>query len=366
MAVAVVSRVLTVNVGSSSLKLDLLGDSDELVTRCELADWDGDVEPVRELLARERADLIGHRVVHGGWSLSGPTLLDDDVADAIAAAIPLAPLHQRRALTGIEAARRVAPGIPAVACFDTTFHNTTPTEAAVYAVPREWRESYGIIRFGFHGLSHAYVGRRAAELVGRGADEIRTVSCHLGSGASLCAIDRGRSVDTTMGLTPLDGLVMGTRSGSIDPGILLWLLSEKHLSVEELSDGLEHRGGLLALTGTSDMAAAVASDDPAVREGLSVYVHRLVGGIAAMAAAMGGLDVLAFTGGVGENSGWLRAEVADRLGFLGVGVDPDINERSDPDAELSSRTANVRTVVVAAREDLEIARWTRAVADTGG
>jgi acetate kinase len=225
-----------------------------------------------------------------------------------------------------------------------------------------WRERWGIRRYGFHGLSHAWVARRAAEMTGAR----RIVSCHLGAGASLCAISEGRSVDTTMGFTPLEGLVMATRSGSVDPGLLLWLLERTGLTERELSSALEHESGLLALAGTSDMRAVIEAADGGeerARLGLDVYVHRLRAGIAAMAAALGGLDALAFTGGVGEHAPRLRELAADGLGFLGVAIDPRLNAAPEHDAEITAGGGGggVRTLVLRAREDLEIARQTRAV-----
>ncbi|MGH3356584.1 MAG: acetate/propionate family kinase, partial [Nocardioidaceae bacterium] len=215
------------------------------------------------------------------------------------------------------------------------------------------------------GLNHAYVSRRAAQLLDRDTDGLRIVSCHLGSGASLCAIDSGRSVDTTMGLTPLEGLVMSTRAGSVDPGILTWLLSEQKMGVDELVEGLERQSGLLGLSGVSGDLAEVltAREDgnPDAALAFEVYLHRLVGWIASMAAAMGGLDALVFTGGVGENSVPVRSEVGRRLGFLGIGVDESVNGTCSPDADVTEPGALVRTLVVAAREDLEVARETRAV-----
>ena len=223
--------------------------------------------------------------------------------------------------------------VPAVACFDTAFHATLPEAAHTYAIPLEWRTRWDVRRYGFHGLSHSYASRRAAELVDRPVRDLRTVVCHLGAGASLCAVAGGTSVDTTMGFTPLEGLVMATRSGSVDPGLVLWLQENAGLREHEIAETLEHRSGLLALGGSDDMrvllARADGGDDRAALA-VDVYVHRLVAGVAAMAASLGGLDVLAFTGGVGENAPAVRARAADRLGFLGVEVGPgnaDARER---------------------------------------
>jgi acetate kinase len=275
----------------------------------------------------------------------------------------LAPLHQPKSLAALDAVSGLFPGVPAVACFDTAFHATIPAAAATYAIPREWRTRYGIRRYGFHGLSHAYCSQRAAQLVGRPLAGSRIVTAHLGAGASLAAVRDGRSVDTTMGFTPLEGLVMATRSGSVDPGLVLWLEEHEHLAPQEVAAALEHRSGLLALTGSADMRAveaAVERGAPDAQLGLDVYVHRLVAGIAAMTAALGGIDVLAFTGGIGEHSPRLRRLAVDRLGYLGLAVGAG-NDDVHGDMDASTVDAPVRTVVVAAREDLQIARETRDV-----
>jgi acetate kinase len=250
-----------------------------------------------------------------------------------------------------------------VACFDTAFHASIPDAAATYALPRAWRERWPLRRFGFHGLSHAYVARRAASLLDRPLEELRLVTAHLGAGASLTAVDGGRSVDTTMGFTPLEGLVMATRSGSVDPGLVLWLQRRAGLSADELADGLEERSGLLGLAGTSDMRAVLdAAEAGSAEAGLArdVYVHRLRAGIAAMAAAMDGLDALVFTGGVGENAPAIRAASIEGLTFLGLDLDPDRNERGTGDRSITRPGSAVAALVVASREEVEIARQVRA------
>jgi acetate kinase len=254
------------------------------------------------------------------------------------------------------------PDVAAVACFDTAFHASIPAEASTYAVPSEWRERYGIRRFGFHGLAHAYCSQRAAELLERPAAELRIVTCHLGAGASLAAVHRGTSVDTTMGFTPLEGLVMATRSGTVDPGLVLWLEEHERLSPREIAVALEERSGLLALAGTADMreveAGAEREEQGAVLA-LAVYLHRLAAGIAAMSASMGGLDAVTFSGGVGEHSPVIRARIAERLGFLGVAVEAGANNAARCDADVTAPGAAVSTLVITAREDLQIARETR-------
>jgi acetate kinase len=270
----------------------------------------------------------------------------------------LAPLHQPKSLAGIDAVRGLLPGVPAVACFDTAFHATMPDVAATYAVPAEWRERYRVRRYGFHGLSHAYASRRAAEIIGRPVEKLRIVTCHLGAGASLAAVRHGISVDTTMGFTPLEGLVMATRSGTVDPGLVTWLLQNSDLSVDQVANALEHASGLLALAGSSDMAVveeSAAGGDVRSQLAIGVYVHRLRAGIASMASAMNGVDLLVFTGGVGENAASIRANTTDGLGFLGVRIDESANAVPALDADVTASDASVRTVVIKAREDVQIA-----------
>jgi acetate kinase len=336
-------KVLVVNAGSSSLKLRLLGPDDELLGSRDLpADAVGLDAALAEL---GRADAVGHRVVHGGERFREPVAIDEEVAKALRDLTALAPLHQPKSLAALDAVSGALPDVPAVACFDTAFHATLPDAASTYALPAEWRERWRIRRYGFHGLSHAWAARRA----GGG----RVVTCHLGAGASLAAVHDGRSVDTTMGFTPLEGLVMATRSGSVDPGLLLWLLEQTGMAERELAHALEHESGVLALAGTADMREVVARGGLA----LDVYLHRLRAHIAAMTAALGGLEALVFTGGVGEHSPGVRAGAADGLGFLGVAVDPDRNARGDEDIGAGP----VRVMVVEAREDLEISRGVRRV-----
>jgi acetate kinase len=349
-------RLLVVNAGSSSLKLQVLGPGDETVAERHVGGWDGeDTGPLIELVGATGAvDAVGHRVVHGGRDLVTACRIDDAVVHRIDELTSLAPLHQARSLAGIRAARAALPDVPHVACFDTAYHASLPEAAATYALPAVWRLRWPVRRYGFHGLSHAYAARRAGELLG--GDVPRVLTCHLGAGASLCASLRDRSVDTTMGFTPLEGLVMATRSGTVDPGLVLWLITEAGLAPEAVRDGLEHHSGLLGLSGTADMRDVVAEKGL----GFDVYVHSLARHAAGMVVALGGLDALVFTGGVGENAPAVRAAVADRLAHLGTTVDPARNDPGpDPDGPVSSPTSPVPVLVVAAREDLEIARQTR-------
>jgi len=362
-------RILVVNAGSSSLKLRVLGDGDELVAGQDLPAPRGSADDVAladAIRGLGSVDAVGHRIVHGGTHYSRAVRIDAEVEQRLRALTDLAPLHQPKSLAALAAVSAILPDVPAVAAFDTAFHAAMPAAAFTYALPPEWRKRWELRRYGFHGLSHAYASRRAAELLGRPLDGLRLVTCHLGAGASLAAVSGGRSVDTTMGFTPLEGLVMATRSGSVDPGLVLWLEEHARTPPAELAATLEHRSGLLGLAGTADMRAiieAARAGEPDAVLALDVYVHRLRGGIAAMAAAMNGLDVLVFTGGVGENAPAIRQLAADGLEFLGCAVDADRNEAHAGDREIGAAGAPVRTLVVAAREDLEIAREVRAVLD---
>jgi len=371
-------RVLVVNAGSSSLKLRVLDSSDKVTGTADLPAPRGvaDAEAVSATLASlGDADAAGHRIVHGGTSFTAPVKIDDAVLARLWALTDLAPLHQPKSLAAVEAVQRARPGLPGVACFDTAFHATIPAAAATYALPREWRQRWALRRYGFHGLSHSYAAGRAADLAGASGDAtLRVVTCHLGAGASLAAVRGGVSVDTTMGFTPLEGLVMATRSGSVDPGLVLWLAEHAGTPPAELAATLEHRSGLLGLAGTADMrevVAGAAAGGQDARLALDVYVHRLRAGIAAMAAALGGLDVLAFTGGVGENSPPVRSEAAAGLGFLGVCLDAERNAAADgggsaADREIGRAGVPVRSFVIAAREDIEIAGQVRAVLGAAG
>jgi acetate kinase len=364
---APLSRILVVNAGSSSLKLRVLDAADAVVATADLPAPRGSTDAgltAEAVAGFGEIAAVGHRIVHGGTRYSGPVLLDEEVEANLRALTDLAPLHQPKSLAALAAVTAVLPDVPAIGCFDTAFHAAMPPAATTYAIPPEWRKRWALRKYGFHGLSHAYATRRAGELLGRPAEELRIVNCHLGAGASLAAIRGGRSVDTTMGFTPLDGLVMATRSGSIDPGLVLWLEEHVRMPPAELASTLEHRSGLLGLAGTADMRAILAAEaagDEAATLAIGVYLHRLRASIAAMVAALGGLDVLVFTGGVGENAPAIRQRVAADLGFLGVAVDPAANAVARDDGEIGVAGAPVRTLVIRAREDLEIVREVRSV-----
>jgi acetate kinase len=363
-------RVLVVNAGSSSLKLRLLDGQDALSRSADLpAGPDGlDASRLAEVLRGwAKPDVVGHRIVHGGTVFTGPVQINDAVREQLEDLTDLAPLHQPKSLAALDAVTALLPDITAVASFDTAFHAAIPAAAATYAIPAQWRARYGIRRYGFHGLSHAYCSRRAAQLLELPLAGQRMITCHLGAGASLAAVLDGRSVDTTMGFTPLEGLVMATRSGTVDPGLVLWLEEHEHMSPAEVATALETRSGLLALAGTGDMReiqAAVDRGEPSAQRAIDVYIHRLAGGIAAMSAATGGLDVLAFTGGVGEHSAMVRRLAVSRLAFLGVLIDHRRNDTAHDDCDISAAAATVRILVIAAREDLQIAREARQLLGT--
>ncbi|MET0738817.1 MAG: acetate/propionate family kinase [Acidimicrobiales bacterium] len=359
--------MLVVNAGSSSLKLALV-DGDRSVASTTAERWEGEehLEPITAFLeGLDQIDAVGHRVVHGGPRLTEPVLVDADVLTYLESIEDLAALHNPRALAGIRAVRGLLPGVPTVACFDTAFHAHLPPAARTYGLPREWNERWGLRRYGFHGLSHAYAVRRGAELVGRDLAGLRVVSCHLGAGASVAAVRGGASVDTTMGFTPLEGLVMATRSGSVDPGLLLWLLLHGDQTAADLSDSLDHESGLKGLSGTSgdlrDVVAARSTGDPDAGLAFDVFVHRLRREIGAMTASTGGIDLLVMTGGIGEHVPLVRTLVAEGLGYLGVALDDALNAVTTSDRDISRPGAVVRTVVVTASEASEIARETRRV-----
>jgi acetate kinase len=365
-------RILVVHAGSSSLKLRVLDPDDRIVGTADLPAPRGQADNVAVARAIEgfgAVEAVGHRIVHGGTLYTRPVRIDRGVVERLRALTDLAPLHQAKSLAALEVVEVALPDVPAVACFDTAFHADMPAAASTYAIPREWRKRWDLRKYGFHGLSHAYASRRMAELLGRPLDGVRLVTCHLGAGASLAAVRDGRSVDTTMGFTPLDGLVMATRSGSIDPGLVLWLAEHARMPPAELAATLEHRSGLLGLAGTADMRAILAAEAAGAPDAvlaLDVYHHRLRAAVAAMAAALGGLDALVFTGGVGENAPAVRERAGRDLAFLGVEVDQASNRADGDDREIGSAGAAVRTFVIAAREDVEIAREVRDVLGVSG
>ncbi|MFC4060682.1 acetate/propionate family kinase [Planomonospora corallina] len=374
-------HILVLNSGSSSVKYRLLSVGEwpapkaavrlasGLVERIgepgsAVADHGRALEVVADELARVGFGLdspelmaIGHRVVHGGTAFTEPTLITDRVVEKIKKLVPLAPLHNPANVEGIQVARRLRPDLPQVAVFDTAFHCTIPEAAATYAIDRATAERYGIRRYGFHGTSHAYVSREAARLAGR--EHPNVIVLHLGNGASASAVADGRCVETSMGMTPLEGLVMGTRSGDVDPGVLIHLRREARMRTEEVDALLNRRSGLLGLCGDNDMRAVerrAAEGDPDAELALAVYCHRLRKYVGAYYAVLGTVDVIAFTGGIGENSALIRQRALTGLEALGIVLDPDLNAAGK--GVVSAGDSRVKVAVVPTDEELEIARQT--------
>ena len=303
--------------------------------------------------------VVGHRVVHGGPSLNRPTLVTAEVKSIIASVTAFAPLHNRAELEGIEIVERLIGRVAQVAVFDTGFHRTIPLPACVYPGPYEWYQQ-GIRRYGFHGINHEYCASRAAQLSGQNLSSVKIVSCHLGNGCSLAAISGGESVDTTMGFTPLEGLMMGTRSGSVDPGILTYLMRQSPTPGDEIDTMLNKKSGLLGVSGISgdmrEILSARKNGNKRAQLAFDIYVHRLQAGIAAMAASLGGLDVLIFTAGVGEHSPEVRDAACSQLKFLGIELDRETNDQSPVDQEISTAGSQVRVLIIRAQEDWAIAK----------
>jgi acetate kinase len=326
--------ILVVNAGSTTLKLSVVDEKSESRSIDSFEDAHG-------------ISAVAHRIVHGGSRFRDPIVLDEIVESELKAISELAPLHNAPALAAASRARAAVPDVPHVAVFDTAFHATMAPEATTYALPPRWRDEWGIRRYGFHGLSVAWAAERVPAP--------RLVVCHLGGGCSVTAVRDGCSVDTTMGFTPLEGVPMATRSGSIDPGAILHVLREGLLTVEELEHDLEHESGLQGLGGTH----RVDNLDGTLAR--AVYVHRVGGAVAQMAASAGGLDALVFTAGVGERSPGIRREICQRLGFLGIELDLDANAVAQPDAQIAAEGSPVRVHVIHAREDVVAARATRSL-----
>ena len=389
-----IMHILVINAGSSSLKYQFFNmDNHEVLAKgiCERIGFGGpmrhsvagkvvfesDVEMPDHSVAVENVlkeltnseygviadmgmvDAVGHRVLHGGSKFSGSMVVTPEVEAAIEECIPLGPLHNPANLMGIRACQKVMPGVPQVAVFDTAFHQSMPEQSYLYAIPYEYYEKYGIRKYGFHGTSHRYVSARCAELFGKPAEELKIVTCHLGNGSSVAAVKNGKCFDTSMGLTPLDGLVMGTRSGSIDPAVVGVIAERTGASASEVVDILNKKSGLLAVSGISGDYRDVSAADEAgnhrahiAREMLFQSIKRYIG---AYAAEMGGIDALVFTAGIGENNAYLRQRVADGLEFMGIGVDPAKNEGRGDDREVTAEGARVRTFVISTDEELMIA-----------
>ena len=389
------NKILVCNAGSSSLKFSLFDAEDEMLLADGGVDWlrkparlvfRGANQPeIREELklakhadavARILDDLqagasaalqspedlraVGHRVVHGGGRYTSAVRIDAEVKRTIEELTELAPLHNPASLDGINAVEQVLPKVPQVAAFDTAFHATLSEAARTYPLPQKWTREWGIRRYGFHGLSHSYCSTEVAKSMGR--QGLRLVIAHLGNGASVSAVCDGVCVDTSMGFTPLEGLMMATRSGTVDPGLLIYLLRHKGLDAEELDSALNYESGLLGVSGISSDLRQILSElpyNPDARLAVDVYVHRIVKTIGAMAAALGGIDALVFTAGVGEGSPEIRKRVCEKLKYLGLELDPVANETCRPDADISMPASKARVLVIATREDLTIMRETR-------
>jgi acetate kinase len=389
------TKILVCNAGSSSLKFGLFDAEDEVLLADGGIDWlrkptqfvfrRADQPEIREELKLEKhADAVarilddlqagasaalqspedlravGHRVVHGGDRYTSAVRIDAEVKRTIEELTELAPLHNPASLEGINAVEEVLPKVPQVAAFDTAFHATLSEAARTYPLPQKWTQEWGIRRYGFHGLSHSYCSTEAAKRLGR--QGLRLVIAHLGNGASVSAVCDGLCVDTSMGFTPLEGLMMATRSGTVDPGILIYLLRHKGLDVNALDKALNHESGLLGISGfSSDMRQVLLElpHNPDARLAVDVYVHYIVKTIGAMAATLGGIDALVFTAGVGERSAEIRKRVCEKLKYLGLELDRAVNENCKPDADISMPASPARILVIATREDLTIMRETR-------
>ena len=389
--------VLVLNAGSSSIKFGLfdiapaepklqckgLLDEQERVPRIVASDASG-----RQLFEKRRASgtpedngllgdifawiedylnggrlaAVGHRIVHGGREFYGPIVITGQTLAALEALTPLAPLHQPRCLAPVRAVQSLQPELTQIACFDTAFHHGLAPPVSRFAIPRQF-EQRGIRRYGFHGLSFEYVASRIAVIAPEWADK-RVVVAHLGNGASLCALQKGNSVDTTMGLTPLDGLVMGTRCGTIDPGVLLYLMKEERMSVDDVQHLLYERSGLLGVSGESaDMRALLASHDPAAREAVDLFTFRVAAEVAVMANTLAGLDGLVFTGGIGEHAPEIRQRICDRLSWLGVSIDAAANAQGAQ--RIAAMGSPVDVLIVPTNEEVSIARHCRSLLVTG-
>ncbi len=310
-------------------------------------------------------DAVGHRVVHGGEKFSGSVLITDDVIAAMKECIPLAPLHNPAGITGIEACQKALPGVPMVGVFDTAFHQTLPEKAYMYAIPYEYYEKYGIRKYGFHGTSHKFVSQRVAEVMNKPIEDLKIISCHLGQGASLCAVDGGKSIETTMGLTPLAGVPMGSRSGDIDPSIVTFLMKNENLSSDEMDKILNKQSGKLGLSGVSiddrDIEAAAKEGNKRAQLAIDNFAYQVAGFIGKLAVQMKGVDVITFTAGIGENGIDARKNICEYLGVLGIKIDDEKNNCRGKEVEISTPDSKVKVYVIPTNEELMIARDTKEI-----
>ena len=394
-------NILVINCGSSSLKFQLINSESEGVLAkglCERIGIDGKltyqpeggekttsdkampthteaIQFVIDALTDEKTGVVksldeinavGHRVVHGGEKFASSVVIDDEVLKAIEECNDLAPLHNPANLIGINACRELMPGVPMEAVFDTAFHQTMPSKAYMYGLPYEYYEKYKVRRYGFHGTSHSFVSKRVAELVGKAYDETKTIVCHLGNGASICAVENGKSVDTSMGLTPLEGLVMGTRSGDIDPAIMEFLAKKENLDIAGLMNVLNKKSGVYGLSNNlssdfRDLSEAAADGNEIAELALDVFAYRVAKYVGSYTAAMNGVDNIVFTAGIGENSAIVRTMVCKYLGYLGIEIDEELNGKRGQEIIISTPESKVKVLVVPTNEELAIARETVAL-----
>ena len=394
-------NVLVINCGSSSLKFQLINsDSEQVLAKglCERIGIDGSLTYQPEGGEKVKSDkampthteaiqfvidaltddetgvvkslseigAVGHRVVHGGEKFASSVVITDEVKQAIEDCNDLAPLHNPANLIGINACQKLMPNTPMVAVFDTAFHQTMPEKAYMYGLPYEYYDKYKVRRYGFHGTSHSFVSKRAAELLEKPYDQVKTIVCHLGNGASICAVENGKSVDTSMGLTPLEGLVMGTRSGDIDPAILEFISKKEGLDIAGLMNMLNKKSGVFGLSNNlssdfRDLEDGANSGNNEARIALEVFAYRVAKYVGSYVAAMNGVDAIAFTAGIGENSGTVRKMVLDYLGYLGISVDEEANKKRGEDLVISAEGSKVKVAVIPTNEELAIARETVAL-----
>ncbi len=393
-------KVLVINCGSSSLKYQLIdSDSEQVLAKglCERIGIDGrlthrpagkdkvEIEaPMANhteavsLVLKHLTDpevgvigslaeigAVGHRIVHGGEKFAASTVLNDEVIAEIEKVSDLAPLHNPANLIGIRACQELMPGVPMVGVFDTAFHQTMPEKAFLYGLPYEYYEKYGVRRYGFHGTSHSFVSKRVAEILGKDIKDLKTIVCHLGNGASICAVQGGKSVDTSMGFTPLEGLVMGTRSGDLDPAILEYVAGKEHKDLSAMESVLNKKSGVAGVSGVSsdfrDLGKAAEEGNHRAEVALEMFAYRVAKYVGSYAAAMNGVDVIAFTAGIGENDISMRARVLAYLGFLGVTVDPEKNNVRGEERVISTDDSRVLAMVVPTNEELAICRETVAL-----
>ena len=391
-------KVLVINCGSSSLKFQLIdSDTEEVLAKglCERIGIDGGMvtyQPEGKDKIKKQADMpdhteavklvieslidkengvissldeigaVGHRIVHGGESFSSATIIDEKVIKAIEECNDLAPLHNPANLIGIRSCQKIMPNVPMVAVFDTAFHQTMPKKAYLYGIPYEYYKKYKVRRYGFHGTSHEFVSKRAAEFLGRDINDLKVIVCHLGNGASISAVKNGKCVDTSMGLTPLEGLFMGTRSGNLDPAILQFISNKEKLTIDEMLNILNMKSGVLGMSGVSsdfrDLGEAAHEGNEQAKTTLEAYSYRVAKYIGSYAAAMNGVDAIVFTAGVGENNIEVRQMIGEYLGYLGTGVDKDKNNIRGEEAVISPDGAKVSVLVIPTNEELAIARET--------